>query len=83
MTHHHVSLPSSLDHARIATLPQSAFYIPNFISEEEEQKILSKVRASARWLGPTPLTIFRLPLRRDHGGNSSLIDDCKPGPPTS
>jgi hypothetical protein len=39
-----VSLPPSLDHARIATLPESAFYIPNFISEDEERMILDKVR---------------------------------------
>jgi alkylated DNA repair protein alkB family protein 6 len=34
-----------LEHARITTLPQTAYYIPNFITEEEEQMILGKVCA--------------------------------------
>lgn len=37
------SLPPSLDRARITTLPQTAYYIPDFISEEEERMILDKV----------------------------------------
>lgn len=37
------SLPPSLGSARITTLPQTAYYIPDFISEEEEQMILDKV----------------------------------------
>jgi hypothetical protein len=41
----HVLLPESLQHARITSLPQTAYYIPNFISEEEEQMIMDKVRA--------------------------------------
>jgi alkylated DNA repair protein alkB family protein 6 len=40
-----ILLPSSLEHARITTLPQTAYYIPNFITEEEEQMILDKVGA--------------------------------------
>lgn len=39
-----VSLPKSLEQARIRTLPPSAYYIPNFISEEEEAHILEKVQ---------------------------------------
>jgi alkylated DNA repair protein alkB family protein 6 len=39
-----VSLPSSLEFARIDGLPSTAYYIPNFISVEEERFILSKVR---------------------------------------
>jgi alkylated DNA repair protein alkB family protein 6 len=38
-----VLLPPSLEHARINTLPQTAYYIPNFITEQEEQNILDKV----------------------------------------
>ncbi|RGP59269.1 alkylated dna repair protein alkb like 6 [Fusarium sporotrichioides] len=38
----HVLLPESLQHARITSLPQTAYYIPNFISEEEEQMIMDK-----------------------------------------
>ncbi|KAH7170331.1 hypothetical protein EDB81DRAFT_876367 [Dactylonectria macrodidyma] len=45
------SLPASLDDARVTAMPQSAFYIPNFISEEEEQMILAKIAAAPkpRW----------------------------------
>lgn len=38
-----VSLPESLEQARIHSLPPSAYYISNFISEEEERHILEKV----------------------------------------
>lgn len=39
-----VVLPSTLEPARILSLPATAYYIPNFISEEEERLILDKVR---------------------------------------
>jgi len=38
-----VHLPSSLEQSRITALPPSAYYIPNFISEDEEKLILEKV----------------------------------------
>ncbi|KAB5570084.1 hypothetical protein GE09DRAFT_1270934, partial [Coniochaeta sp. 2T2.1] len=38
-----VCLPSSLDLAKVQNLPLSAFYIPNFISEDEEEVILDKI----------------------------------------
>ncbi len=41
---HGVTLPVSLEAARIDSLPATAYYIPNFISVEEEQLILDKVR---------------------------------------
>ncbi|KAF4945801.1 hypothetical protein FGADI_11678 [Fusarium gaditjirri] len=37
-----VLLPPSLEHARIKRLPHTAYYIPNFITEQEEQNILDK-----------------------------------------
>lgn len=49
-----IHLPSSLEQARIQRLPDAAFYIPNFISQEEEQAILSKVRCV------TPTTLATL-----------------------
>ncbi|KAK3380066.1 hypothetical protein B0T24DRAFT_519812 [Lasiosphaeria ovina] len=46
-----MELPSSLESCRIAALPPSAYYIPNFLSEEEERAILQKVETAprARW----------------------------------
>lgn len=43
-----VGLPTSLDDAKITGLPSTAFYIPNFITEEEERQILDKVYSFAR-----------------------------------
>lgn len=37
-------LPSSLEAAKIPSLPPTAYYLPNFISEQEERLILDKVR---------------------------------------
>ncbi|KAG5748027.1 hypothetical protein H9Q69_006507 [Fusarium xylarioides] len=47
----HVLLPPSLHHARINTLPETAYYIPNFITEQEEQNILDKISSAPkpRW----------------------------------
>ncbi|KAK0738362.1 hypothetical protein B0T18DRAFT_333674 [Schizothecium vesticola] len=46
-----IHLPASLEQNRITTLPEFAYYIPDFISEEEEQAILHKVETApkARW----------------------------------
>lgn len=46
-----VALPASLEAARIDGLPASAYYIPNFISVDEEQLILDKIAAAPkpRW----------------------------------
>ncbi|KAL7909605.1 hypothetical protein GGI35DRAFT_479862 [Trichoderma velutinum] len=41
-------LPSSLEAARITSLPSTAYYLPNFISEEEERLILDKIAAAPR-----------------------------------
>lgn len=45
---HDTVLPQSLSHAKIVNLPQTAFYIPNFISENEEQIILDKIKSAPR-----------------------------------
>jgi alkylated DNA repair protein alkB family protein 6 len=47
-------LPSSLDAAKITSLPATAYYLPNFISEEEERMILDKVRPSRRLVLSNP-----------------------------
>lgn len=46
-----LKLPSSLGENRIPTLPPTAYYIADFISEEEERAILQKVETApkARW----------------------------------
>lgn len=49
-----IQLPATLEQARILGLPPAAFYIPNFISVDEEQAILGKVR-SARYSRARPL----------------------------
>jgi alkylated DNA repair protein alkB family protein 6 len=36
-------LPSSLEAAKITSLPPTSYYLPNFISEDEERMILDKV----------------------------------------
>ncbi|KAL6810957.1 hypothetical protein GGI42DRAFT_365332 [Trichoderma sp. SZMC 28013] len=41
-------LPSSLEAARITSLPSTAYYLPNFISEEEERLILDRIAAAPR-----------------------------------
>ncbi|KAH6610719.1 hypothetical protein Trco_000739 [Trichoderma cornu-damae] len=41
-------LPSSLDAAKIASLPPTAYYLPSFISEDEERLILDKIAAAPR-----------------------------------
>ncbi|KAM0278079.1 hypothetical protein ACHAQH_005370 [Verticillium albo-atrum] len=43
--------PASLDAFRITTLPASAFYIPDFLSEEEESNILQRIAEAPkpRW----------------------------------
>jgi alkylated DNA repair protein alkB family protein 6 len=46
-----VLLPRTLDQARVVSLPSSVYYIPNFISEDEEAAILDKVASAPkpRW----------------------------------
>ena len=44
-------LPTSLDQARVKSIPPSIYYIPNFISEAEEALINDKVRRQRIALG--------------------------------
>ena len=39
------ALPPTLGDATVEALPSTAYYIPSFISEEEERAILEKVRS--------------------------------------
>ncbi|RFN52198.1 alkylated dna repair protein alkb like 6 [Fusarium flagelliforme] len=66
-------LPSSLEHARITSLPQAAYYIPNFITEEEEKIILDKISSAPkpRW---KQLTKRRLQTWPSDLVNNKLLD---------
>ncbi|KAF2249141.1 hypothetical protein BU26DRAFT_426018 [Trematosphaeria pertusa] len=46
---HHLSVRDALQLFRVASLPPDFYYIPNFISEEEEASILQKIPAQ-RWI---------------------------------
>ncbi|KAI1072327.1 hypothetical protein LB507_002727 [Fusarium sp. FIESC RH6] len=65
--------PSSLEHVRITSLPQTAYYIPNFITEEEEQIILDKISSAPkpRW---KQLTKRRLQTWPSDLVNNKLLD---------
>ncbi|KAH6978679.1 hypothetical protein EDB82DRAFT_234455 [Fusarium venenatum] len=69
----HILLPESLQHARIISLPQTAYYIPNFISEKEEQMILDKISTAPkpRW---KQLTKRRLQTWPSDLVNNKLLD---------
>ncbi|KAM0483212.1 hypothetical protein ACHAPX_002661 [Trichoderma viride] len=76
-------LPSSLDAAKITSLPATAYYLPNFISEEEERMILDKTWPSdlvqdrlldaplPPWLEtPVVSRLLSLPLSDDNDGDA-------------
>ncbi|VZI05093.1 unnamed protein product [Fusarium fujikuroi] len=65
----------SLENARINTLPQTAYYIPNFITEQEEQNILDNISSAPkpRW---KQLTKQRSPHKKP---NHVLINEYPPG----
>lgn len=84
-----VFLPSTLDEAKISRFPATAYYIPNFITEEEEAFILDKVCS--------PPTTYLLPRVRavgvltnahrsraplSHAGSSFCTDASRRGHPT-
>lgn len=43
-----LALPNSLEDARIPGLPTAAYYIPNFISEDEERTILARITSAPK-----------------------------------
>jgi alkylated DNA repair protein alkB family protein 6 len=68
-----LSLPHCLDHVRIRSIPPSAFYISDFITEAEEGSILAKIASAPkpRW---KQLTHRRLQTWPSDLINNKLID---------
>ncbi|KAK0711186.1 hypothetical protein B0H67DRAFT_491928 [Lasiosphaeris hirsuta] len=68
-----INLPASLEHRRIPALPPAAYYIADFVSEEEERAILQKVETApkARW---RQLTHRRLQTWPSDLVKSTLLD---------
>ena len=74
-------MPKVLSDAKISSLPDSAFYIPNFLTEAEERLILDKVRLFTQSVGAIfvlVLTVDRSTMHLFQPGVSCLIADCKP-----
>ncbi|KAJ2969745.1 hypothetical protein NUW58_g9907 [Xylaria curta] len=71
-------LPRSLDDARILQLPSAAFYISEFITEDEEKLILNKIASAPkpRW---KQLTRRRLQTWPSDLINNKLVDAPLPG----
>jgi alkylated DNA repair protein alkB family protein 6 len=71
-----VAMPACLEEARIKSLPSSAFYIPDFISQEEEQVLLNKVfNTSCRRF--TVIDSFRSKRHQSLDGNNFQSDACR------
>lgn len=70
-------LPASLEESKIQSLPSSAYYIPNFISAEEEKVILDKIANAPkpRW---KQLTHRRLQTWPSDLVKDTLIDASLP-----
>ncbi|KAI1346573.1 hypothetical protein F5Y01DRAFT_19240 [Xylaria sp. FL0043] len=66
-------LPQSLDHARVFQLPCAAFYISEFITDDEERLILEKIASAPkpRW---KQLSRRRLQTWPSHLINNKLVD---------
>ncbi|PKS10263.1 hypothetical protein jhhlp_002013 [Lomentospora prolificans] len=71
------SIPQSLQDARVPTLPPSAYYIPNFITEQEELLILDKIANAPkpRW---KQLTHRRLQTWPSDLVKNALLDEPLP-----
>jgi hypothetical protein len=75
-----LKLPACLEEARIQALPSAAYYIPNFITGEEEHMLLHKVGGNIYRLCKGQggdCYRSRQPLSPD--GNNYLIDAFKHG----
>ena len=68
-----VCLPSSLEQAKVQSLPSSAYYIADFITEDEERAILDKIANAPkpRW---KQLTHRRLQTWPSDLAKNTLID---------
>ena len=75
-----LTIPVCLEDVRIKGIPQSAFYISDFISVAEEQVLLNKV-GTLFW-SITGADQGRSKRPRSLDGNSCRNGDCKYGPPT-
>jgi hypothetical protein len=53
--------PNMLQQQQIPSLPPSMFYIPNFITEDEEQRILEKVNQTLSYYQPVSSNLTRSP----------------------
>jgi len=75
-----ITMPDCLEDYRIKSLPGSAYYVPNFVTEEEERVLLNKVGNHSRnlVLATEPP---RSRLLRSHDGNICLRDAFRPGLP--
>lgn len=81
------TVPTSLERVKVAGLPATAYYISDFISEDEEEFILGKVRSRDAIDGdcysdePSLMQPrVRLLLRRSQGGNTSHTGAFNHGP---
>ncbi|KAH9222655.1 hypothetical protein DL95DRAFT_325599 [Leptodontidium sp. 2 PMI_412] len=73
-----LTMPASLEEAKVEGIPQSAFYISDFITQEEEQALLNKIETAPkpRWkqLSKRRLQIWPSDLSK----NNTLLDSPLP-----
>lgn len=78
-----LGLPSNLEEAQITSLPDSFYYIAEFITHEEERVLLDKVRTSKQSkVSPhhvVTLTILRLHRLQSRAGKYLDTAGCKHG----
>lgn len=81
-----INLPTSLENVKVKSMPNSAYYIADFISEVEEEIILNKVGISGPTLHQSRLSnrmtdwqSIRLPRLLSLAGKCSHIVVCRRG----